>query len=117
MSELIYGARRFGKTTRAIEIVNKRGGYLVVTDRKQAIDANAKTERFPITFDELLKTKMRGSFVRNIVIDNFDVLLERELEKAFSFLSKLKVEAVTFTESPEEVVKRMMGKFIHGTKP
>ena len=49
-----------------------------------------KPKRFPVTFEELLKDKMTGSVVRNIVIDDVDILLQR-------VVGNLEIEAITIT--------------------
>jgi hypothetical protein len=85
---------RTGKTTECIKQAHKSGAYIVVINREEALRVSQYAEeigcpvRFPVTFQELLKTGMKGSFVRNIVIDNGDMILER-------LFSGLKIEMMT----------------------
>ncbi len=103
--ELKVKPRRMGKTTKAIEQAAMSGAYIVVATRQDAqrVAKQAKEMecniRFPVTFDELLSGKMKGSFVRNIVIDDGDRLIQR-------VCSGLMVEMVTWngrsSENPYE---------------
>lgn len=74
---------RKDKTTISIKEANKRGAYLVVKDTREAsrvhriaIDMGVNI-LFPITFNDILNDKMKGSFVRNIVIDNADMFIKK----------------------------------------
>jgi len=88
-------ARRRGKTTKAIELANKTGAYLVVMDRAAIqwieTESHIQPKRLPITFDELLREKLRGSWVRNIVIDDADVLLQH-------IVGALTIEGITLNK-------------------
>jgi hypothetical protein len=94
---VICKPRRAGKTTDLIKMAAQSQAYIVVMHRREAQRIAEQAEemgldiRFPVTFEELLQTKMVGSFVRNIIIDNADILLER-------LLGNLKIECISLTE-------------------
>ena len=88
--KILRKGRRTGKTTEAIKVANETGAYLVVHSKEEAKRVSDDTDRFPITYSELLKGKMEGSFVRNIVIDNLEVFLQRALPG-------VKIELITTT--------------------
>lgn len=80
---------------KAVELANKNDAYLVVRNQRIASMLNTKysIKRFPITFEELISTKMNGSWVRNIVILHPEALLRQ-------FLSNLTIDGcVTDSES------------------
>lgn len=85
--------RRMGKTTNAVNLANSTGAYLVVANSAIAkqIAKEHKPDRYPITIHELLSDKMRGSNIKNIVIDNLDLMLP-------VIFPGLKVEAITLTD-------------------
>lgn len=112
--DVIKKARRMGKTTEAAKLSNETGAYLVVINRDHAKELNSsgKTKRNPVTFDEFRQDNMRGSFVRNIVIDDFDIFIQQELSNIFSQFSGLKIEGISFTEEPTLIFKRMYESMI-----
>ena len=65
-----------GQTTKAVELAKDTKAYLIVRDHKaaQRLSAENPELRFPITFEELIQTKMKGSYVREIVIDDVEDL-------------------------------------------
>jgi hypothetical protein len=97
---IITRSRRAGKTTEAIKLVSKTNGYLVVMNKIEAQRVAKQAEemglniRFPITFSELIRDGLRGSFVRNIVIDNTDMLLEH-------IFPGLRIDGITINNSGE----------------
>jgi hypothetical protein len=104
----IHLGRRLGKTTKAVDIANETGAYLIVRNRTRAQELGKLTDRFPITFDELIRNKMRGSYVRKVVIDDFDTLLAGILA---DLLPGIEVEAITFTESPDKIVEKLLSYY------
>lgn len=77
-NRLIIRPRGGGKTTEAIRIANETGAYLVVATQKEAARVAHLCVRFPVTFDELLnRNSTHAGFVRNIVIDNAEMLIDR----------------------------------------
>jgi hypothetical protein len=81
-------ARAIGRTTDMVKLANETGAYLVVRDRNAAMRLQDVCERFPVTYSELMQDRMRGSMVRNIVIDDADALLKY-------ILSPLTIEGIS----------------------
>ena len=81
--EVICKGRRFGKTTEIVKLALEHDAYIVVPDRHQArhLFEEYPNIRFPITWDELMQTRMQGAHpsARKIVIDNLDMCLEAML--------------------------------------
>lgn len=88
-----HSGRRMGKTTKAVKLANETGAYLIVPNKHQAqqVSKEHKLDRYPITIHEFLADKMKGSFVRNVVIDNADMVLEQ-------IFNGLKIEGITLTD-------------------
>lgn len=79
---IIFGARRTGRTTQIIRRAHELKAYILVSDRfralsikKQADEMGLKDLLFPVTLAELLRDRNAG-FVRDILIDDADYLLE-----------------------------------------
>lgn len=90
-------ARRFGKTTEAIKKAHETKAYLIVINEaekrrvvKMAEEMNLNI-RNPVTWAEYQQDQMRGSFVRNVVIDNADYILQQ-------VFPALKIEMITLTD-------------------
>ena len=96
---LLNTGRMMGKTTEAIKVAHKTGAYIIVPTRADALRVMGMAEgmalniRFPITIDEYLRYGMDGSFVRNIVIDDLDRIIDR-------IFSGLTIEIATITSGP-----------------
>ena len=90
--KVIFKPRQCGKTFEAAKIANDTGAYLVVDNVKQAklIHKYFETKRFPLTFWELMESRLDGSYVQNIVIDNLDHFIQ-------DLFPHLTIEAVTLT--------------------
>lgn len=94
-----------GKTEEAIKLANKTGAYLLVANRMEANRIAHRCDRHPVTLDEILDRQMRGSFVKNMVVDNADWILQ-----TFLFHQGIhKVEAITIND-PDFVHPEMKGK-------
>ena len=93
--KIIGTERGKGKTTEAVKIANDTGAYLVVHNQDEVTRLSTKCNRFPITYDELLDGHMKGSFVRNIVIDNIEMFIQR-------ICPGLTIEAITITTTPQK---------------
>ncbi len=91
MKRLIHRARRGGKTTEAVKLAIQTGAYLIVPNRNEALRLSKEFPelRFPITWNEFLQSRMQGSFVRKVVIDNLDQCIQQ----MFPFT----IEAVTMS--------------------
>lgn len=72
--------RGLGKTTEAVKQAHRTGAYIIVKDRPRAVECMQLAEelhlniRFPITFGEFLDSRLKGSYINNIVIDDADEL-------------------------------------------
>lgn len=95
--QVICRGKQTGKTEEAIRIASSTGAYLVVISRAEAQRVSALADqmrlpiRHPVTADELAMNQMRKSWVRNVVIDNAELVLAR-------IFSHLTIEAVTLTQ-------------------
>jgi hypothetical protein len=96
VTRLIARPQRHGKTIEAIRLAAETGAYLIVVHAQEAMRVNELAKsmnldiRYPVTFDEFDRTRMRGSMVRNVVIDNADEFLRR-------MFSGLTIDAATWT--------------------
>lgn len=65
-----------GQTTEAVRIAKETGAYLIVRDKNTAIRISQQERdlRFPVTFNELIVSRMKGSAIKNIVIDDVEDL-------------------------------------------
>jgi hypothetical protein len=78
--KIVNRDRGLGKTIETVKQAHRTGAYIIVKDRPRALECMRMAEelslniRFPVTFNEFLDSRMRGSHVRNIVIDDADDL-------------------------------------------
>lgn len=95
--KLILKPIQGGKTTEAVKLANETGAYLVVANMHMAahVAHSFDLDRYPVTFAELIEKQLKGSWVRNVVIDNLDECLKW-------YLGSLKIEGVTLTAKAEE---------------
>jgi hypothetical protein len=84
------GTRQTGRTTWAAALAQTTGAYLVVRSQRTAerVAKEFPGIRFPMTYDELLRDKLHGSSVQNIVIDDADGFLQYVVES-------LRIEGIT----------------------
>lgn len=68
--DLISAPRAMGKTTKAIEVANSSGARLVVRSEKQRMELQNFCDVLPLTYAELLSTRMRGEREPRVVIDD-----------------------------------------------
>ena len=78
----IIGKRGSGKTTALIKLSSKHQLYILVLNRErqkqlfqQAHDLGYQIP-YPITLDDYLRDKLRGSHIREILIDDVDDILK-----------------------------------------
>ena len=94
MTNLFIAGPSQGKTLHAIQVAHDTKAYLITTTMAEAKRVNALAQnlgtpiRFPLFFDEFQQHQLRGSRVRNIVVDNLDQMLP-------GFFPGLTLEAVT----------------------
>lgn len=98
--DIIYGESGTGKTTELIRKSHDTWTYIVTADRKRA-DYILKMARKmgkdipnPIPWEECRGNMFTGSFIRHILIDDADDLLER-------IFCTVHIDAITMTKSIE----------------
>lgn len=80
--KVIYQKPRSGKTTKLIQMSHDNWIYIVTVDEKRANNiAHMAYELkidipYPITLQEYLNTKMRGSHIKKVLIDDADDILK-----------------------------------------
>lgn len=85
-----------GKSTKAILQAAKTGAYIICATRDDARRLVEQAEqmkvhiRNPVPMSDYLHDRMRGSFVRNIIIDDIEKILP-------SFFPSLQIEMLTMT--------------------
>lgn len=95
----IVKPRASGKTTELIRLSEATGAYIIVSNQKRAHDLFVFAESlgykipYPVPFEHCRRTK--GSFVKNILIDDADDLLS-------ILFPGMIIDAITMTESEEE---------------
>lgn len=96
----IYKSRAGGKTRDAVKIAVAYDAYLVVDNDKQASLLHQEFHehglRMPVSFSEFASTKMQGSWIKKVVIDNADALL-RQLFPGLDIL------AITITDPQDRL--------------
>lgn len=81
--KLDYAPRRSGKTTRVIKIASETGAYILTINRTEASRIVKMAEelglqiRNPVSLEEMISSGMHTGFVKNLVIDNVDMILQR----------------------------------------
>jgi hypothetical protein len=79
--KLMHLARGAGKTKLAIKEAAKTGSYILCLTRADALriakmaDDMKLNIRFPVTLDEMLSSKMSTGFVKDLVMDDADRIL------------------------------------------
>lgn len=93
--ELIYLGRGEGKTTKLIELSSKDGGYIVCHSMNEcrriagvARDMGMNIP-FPICYGEFMERRYNSQGVKNLYIDNVDMLLRS--------ISMQEIKAITLT--------------------
>ncbi len=93
--------RRGGKTTKLIDISENTGTYILVADRnRQREVAGMARERnknipFPVTLEDFLRTRFRGSFINHILIDDAEDVLAH-------LFGHVQIDALTITAQEQE---------------
>lgn len=78
----IIKERGTGKTTELIKKSSETGYYIIVATVNNARNVSNLARSmnidipFPITVEEYLRGKMCGSYIKNVLIDDADVILE-----------------------------------------
>lgn len=93
----IIRPRTGGKTTELIRVSEETGNYIVTATRSRA-ECVAKMAReqgrkipFPVTLAEYMRSGFRGSFIKHILIDDADGLLQ-------TLFRGVEIDAITMTD-------------------
>ena len=105
----IIRPRQAGKSSELIRIAEETNAYIIVATRARAVclaDMAKKQGRhilYPVTLREYEQFRFRGSYIRHVLIDDADAVLEQ-------IFKEVKIDAITMTEcvmeqEPSEDVK------------
>lgn len=105
----IIRPRQAGKSSELIRIAEETNAYIIVATRARAVclaDMAQKQGRhilYPVTLREYEQSRFRGSYIRHVLIDDADAVLEQVFKEAT-------IDAITMTEcvmeqEPSEDVK------------
>ena len=96
--QVIYKPRGTGKSTDLIKLSVETNSYILVKDRKRALDLSKMASDlgypqmlFPITLTEYMANKMKGSHVKTILIDDADDILQ-------AIFNTVTIQAITLTK-------------------
>lgn len=95
--EIIYKSRGRGKTSELIRMSEKTGYYILCTDRRRADQVFDQARKmgcnipYPVTVHDYLVNEFRGSWIRNIYIDDADDVLQH-------IFRTVKIEAISMTD-------------------
>ena len=87
----MVGGAQCGKTFRAIQESEKTGAVIVCFCREEACRVGDMANKlgmkipFPVSIDEALPQNMRGSFYKNLILDNAEMIMERLFHKPILF--------------------------------
>lgn len=96
----IIKPRRMGKSLELIKRAEETNAYIVVTTRRDALNLMQLAEKhghkilFPVTFDEAINGKFIGSFIKHILIDDADMMLQM-------LFRYTEIDAITMSEEQE----------------
>ena len=100
--KVFYMRRGEGKTRKIIELAVKNKAYIIVTDRRRAQSVYEMAVKmgfpgmlFPVTVSEYMSNKMRGSYVKNVLLDDADDILQH-------IFSTVRINAISLTDPGEE---------------
>lgn len=94
--KVIMLERGKGKTTELVKISAETQTYILTATKQnvehicQIADDLGLNIPYPITVNEYLNGKLRGSFIKNILIDNADCVLQ-------SIFNTVQIDAITLT--------------------
>lgn len=96
----IIRPRQAGKSTELIRMSEESGAYIIVSSRARAnflfqlAHETGHKIPFPVTYREYEQSRFRGSFVRHILIDDADDLLQM-------LFKEVTIDAITMTDNQE----------------
>ena len=92
----VMGGRGKGKTTYLVMRSARTQTYILTLNKQRAKEISRIANNmglyipYPITLEEYLRDKLRGTFITNILIDDADDILQ-------ALFSPLKIDAITMT--------------------
>lgn len=99
---LIVKPRQSGKTSELIRMSEETNAYILTLNRGMAEYVSKMAEQqgynilFPITLDEYMRSRLKGSHVTHILIDNADMILQH-------IFSEATIDAITMSEQEPTV--------------
>ena len=93
----IIRPRQAGKSSELIRIAEETNAYIIVATRARAVclaDMAQKQGRhilYPVTLREYEQSRFRGSYIRHVLIDDADAVLEQVFKE-------VTIDAITMTE-------------------
>ena len=93
----IIRPRQAGKSSELIRIAEETNAYIIVATRARAVclaDMAQKQGRhilYPVTLREYEQSRFRGSYIRHVLIDDADAVLEQVFKE-------VTIDAITITE-------------------
>ena len=99
--KIIAKPRCTGKTTELIKISARTNTYILVLNGKRQKEVARLADSmnmiipYPITLEDYMRTQFRGSFIKHILIDDADDILQR-------FFNTVMIDAITITEANNE---------------
>ena len=93
----IFKPRGKGKTTELIKLSAKTNTYILVANKKRQKEVARLAESmgmiipYPVTLEDYMRTQFRGSFIKHILIDDADDILQ-------NIFNTVVIDAITITE-------------------
>lgn len=100
--KLIIKPRQSGKTSELIRMSEETNAYILTLNRGMAEYVSKMAAQqgynilFPITLDEYMRSRLKGSHVTHILIDNADMVLQH-------IFSEATIDAITMSEQEPTV--------------
>lgn len=95
--KIIYEKRGTGKTSKLIQMSHDMNTYILTVNQKRAaLIAKMAHEMgiaipYPVTVDDYMRCRFRGSFIKDILIDDADDVLKQ-------IFHTVNIEAITMTD-------------------
>ena len=99
MTKVIAKGRGEGKTTELIKLSAETGKYILVANQQRAMNISDMAGKmglyipFPVTVQEALKYSFRGTFIKEILVDDAEDVLQS--------LFRVNINAITVTTEEE----------------
>jgi len=84
--EIIYKGRQQGKTAELIKWSAENQTYIVVANRnaaqnvaRQAQEMGYENMPFPITIEEVVRYGFRGTYIKKVLVDDVDLIIQQLL--------------------------------------